>query len=174
MKFEQSFGPSLIMMEPRRDDQRINSTEIHYIHVVQRRPQSYKSTSTSNRIPATSPIPAASPSTTLPSTNQTSTLMLNPAYLAVSDSISLCQYLSRNAICEVVSMPTMAWDEMQPKPRVGLEAAMNAVGEFLQVNSLERTPKDHGRLEVLAKPLIDELLVKQSRGEETALELDLE
>jgi hypothetical protein len=126
-------------------------------------------------VPVTTTTTATTTTTTSsPTPNLASTLMLNPAYLAISDSISLFRYLSRNDICKVLSMPTLGWDEMEPKPRVKFEVAMKAIQDFFKVNSLEIPSDDKDRLEVIGKMLEDELVTKEERGEEAFVEVDLE
>jgi hypothetical protein len=126
-------------------------------------------------VPVTTTTTATTTTTTSsPTPTLASTLMLNPAYLAISDSISLFRYLSRNDICKVLSMPTLGWDEMEPKPRVKFEVAMKAIQDFFKVNSLEIPSDDKDRLEVIGKMLEDELVTKEERGEEAFVEVDLE
>jgi hypothetical protein len=100
--------------------------------------------------------------------------MLNPAYLAVSDSINLYRYLSRNALCEFLSAPTLAWDDVHPKPRVSFDLATGAVKEFLGVNGLKPPSSSDEELEATAKSLLEEGVRQSVTGGECSLQLEVE
>lgn len=54
-----------------------------------------------------------------------------PLAYALSDARSLYAYLSRSALCTLLSVPALAWHELEPKPVVSEDDAKAAVASFM-------------------------------------------
>lgn len=80
------------------------------------------------------PILASTPTPTSASRSSPSNVLLLPddRVLDLSDAVSFYAHLSRSALCDLLSLPAIAWEDIRPAPQVSEEEAKALVRQTME------------------------------------------
>lgn len=87
--------------------------------------------------PSGHPTPTTTTTGTSPSQPD---LMLNPAYLAVSEAMHFSTFVIRQSLTPIIGLEKVEWNDLVPRPKVGYQVALAGVLELLKVNGIQVGP----------------------------------